>query len=54
MILTVAKDLFDGFRQPTILHSFFVDDTCDTSKVYRLLVIITLAQDPHLTILSEL
>jgi len=33
MILTVAKDLFDGFLQPTILHSFVDDDTFDTSIV---------------------
>jgi len=34
MILTVAKDLFDSFEQPMILHTF-VDDTWDTSLVYQ-------------------
>ena len=43
IILTVAKDLFDGFRQPTMLHSFS-DDTWDTSCVYDCESIITITQ----------
>ncbi len=34
MILTVAKDLFDSFEQPIILHTLVVD-TWDTSIVYQ-------------------